>query len=172
METFKNSAILEEMEVKTDSSVKSFLVVVFTAIAVLMIYKLPKELLQWEKFNPNGIFTIAFLAISILCVLSWLWLLDTQPKFIIKKDGFWVRKTILPFSALELIKWNEIKHVEYDSVKEKRGRSFFLVIHRKESSKTNKIELSEIDQPKEDVLAVIRKFITIMNYADRMKVTQ
>lgn len=172
MKTLKNTVILEEIEVKTDMSVKSFLVVIFTAIVVLMIYKLPKELFYWEKFNPNGVFTIAFLAISILCIWSWLWLLDTQPKFIIKKDGFWVRKTILPFSALELIKWNDIKHVEYDSVKEKRGRSFFLVIHKKENSKTNKIQLSEIDQPKEDILVVIRKFTTIMNYADRMKVTQ
>jgi hypothetical protein len=49
---------------------------------------------------------------------------------------------------------------------------FFLIIYRKESSKTNKIGLSEIDQPKEDILAVIRKFAIIMNYVDRMKVTQ
>lgn len=172
METFKNSAILEEIEVKTSMSVKTFIVVMFTGFVILMIYKLPNELFYWEKNNPNGIATIAFLVIFILYVLSWLWLLDTQPKFIIKKDGFWVRKTILPFSALELIKWNDIKHVEYDSVKEKRGRSFFLVIHRKESSKTNKIELSEVDQQKEDIVSVIRRFSTIMNYADRMKVTQ
>jgi len=172
LETFKNTAILEEIEVKTDMSVKSFLVVIFTSITVLMIYKLPKELFHWEKFNPNGVLTIGFLAISTLCVLSWLWLLDTQPKFIIKKDGFWVRKTFLPFSPLELIKWNDIKHVEYSSERQKNKTSFFLIIYRKESSKTNKIGLSEIDQPKEDVLAVIRKFATIMNYADRMKVTQ
>jgi hypothetical protein len=172
LETFKNTATLEEIEVRTDTSVKSFLVVVFTAIAVLMIYKLPKELFYWEKFNPNGVFTIAFLAISILCVFSWLWLLDTQPKFIVKKDGFWVRKTLLPFSSLEMIKWADIKHVEYSSEKQKNKTSFFLIIYRKESLKTKKLGLSEVDQRKEDIVSVIRKFSTIMNYADRMKVMQ
>jgi len=172
LETFKNSAILEEIEVKTSMSVKTFIVVMFTGFVILMIYKLPNELFHWEKNNPNGIATIAFLVIFILYVLSWLWLLDDKPKFKINKQGFWIRKTILPFSCLELIKWADIRHVEYNSEKQKNKTSFFLIVYRKESSKTNKIRLSEVDQQKEDIVSVIRRFSTIMNYADRMKVTQ
>ena len=44
LKLLKNTAILEQIEVKIDMSVKCFLVVIFTAIVVLMIYKLPKEL--------------------------------------------------------------------------------------------------------------------------------
>lgn len=172
METFNNVASLQEIEVRTSTSVKTFLVVIFTAILVLMIYKLPKQLFHLQKFNPNGVVTLAFTGIFILFIFSWMWLLDNRPKFIIKKDGFWVRKTILPFSALEMIAWKDIKHVEYDSVKQKRGRSFFLVIHRKESSKKKKMGLDEVDETIKDILSVIRKFATIMNYVDRLQVTQ
>jgi hypothetical protein len=173
LENFRNSASLQEIEVKTSMSVKTFLVVIFTAIVVLMIYKLPKGLLNYEKFNSNSIFIFAFLAVFMLCVFSWFSLLDNEPKFKINKDGFWVRKTIFPFSSLVLIKWNDIKIVEYDFVKEKRGgKSFFLIIRRKESSKTNKINLNDLDEPIEDILKVIRKFSTILNYVDRTKVTQ
>ncbi|MEZ0130634.1 hypothetical protein AB9T88_13070 [Flavobacterium sp. LBUM151] len=172
METFKNSAILEEIEVKTSISVKTAVVVMSTGFVILMIYKLPDELFQWEKFNPNGIATIAFMAIFTLFVFSWLWLLDDKPKFKINNQGFWIRKTILPFSSLVLIDWANIRHVEYNSERQKNRISFFLIIYRKESSKTNKIELSEVDQRKEDIVSVIRKFSTIMNYVDRLKVTQ
>ncbi|WP_291148259.1 hypothetical protein [Flavobacterium sp. UBA7680] len=173
METFRNSASLQEIEVKTSMSAKTFLVIVFTSIVVLMIYKLPKELFHWEEFNPNGIFTLAFLAVSILCIFCWMSLLDNEPKFKINKHGFWIRKTMLPFSSLILIKWIDIKLVEYDFVTKKRGRkSFFLVIRRKENSKTNKIQLDSIDEPIEDILNVIRNFSVIMNYVDRGKVTQ
>lgn len=172
METFKNTTALQEIEVKTITSVKTFLVVISTAFVILMIYKLPNELFHWKKFNPNGVATLAFIAIFILFILSWMSLLDNQPKFRINKQGFWIRKTIFPFSSLMLISWADIKHIEYDSVKQKRGRSFFFVIHRKESSKTNKIRLDEVDEPIKDILNVIRNFSTIMNYVDRMKVTQ
>ncbi|MEN2399008.1 hypothetical protein GKZ90_0004435 [Flavobacterium sp. MC2016-06] len=173
METFRNSASVQEIEVKSSTSVKAFLVVIFTAIVVLMIYKLPKELFHFEKFNPNGIFTIAFLAFSMLCLYSWMSLLDNEPEFKISKDGFWVRKTIFPFSSLILIKWTDIKHVEYNVEKGNKGRkTFYLVIWRKENSKTKRINVDNIDEPIKEVLNIIRNYSTIMNYVDRMNVTQ
>ncbi|KUJ61024.1 hypothetical protein AR687_14955 [Flavobacteriaceae bacterium CRH] len=172
MGTFKNTANLEEIEVRTSMSVKAFLVVISTGFVVLMIYKLPNELFNWQKFNPNGIFTLAFIAVFILFILSWMSLLDNQPKFKIDKSAFWVRKTILPFSSLTLINWEDIKHVEYSSVRQKNRTSFFFIIYRKDSSKTKRIELDNIDQRIKEVLNVIRKFSSIMNYVDRINVTQ
>ncbi len=172
METFKTSASSEEIEVKTDISKKVFVVIIFTVFVILMIYKLPNQLFNWEKFNPNGITTLMFLAVLTLCLFSWFWLLDNQPKFMIKKDGFWVRKTFIPFSSFKMIAWKDIKHVEYSSERNKNKTRFFFVIHKMESSKTKRIELDDVAEPIEDILVVIRKFATIMNYVDRMKVTQ
>lgn len=172
MEAFKTSANSEEIEVRTDISKKALVVIIFSVIVILMIYKLSNQLFHWEKFNPNGITTLMFLAVSTLCLFSWLWLLDHQPKFMIKKDGFWVRKTFIPFSSFKMIAWKDIKHVEYSSERNKNKTSFFFVIHKRESSKIKRIELDDIAQPIEDILIVIRKSAIIMNYVDRMNVTQ
>ena len=146
------------------------MIVIFTAIPYFMFNKLNKELFNWEKFNPDGIFTIIFLACCLICILSWLKLVDFQPLLIVNKKGIWIRKSILPFSPLLFIAWNEVKFVELNTIKNKNMRSTVLVIHRNGNLKTKTIELDILDYPMEEIIGLVREYTNLLNYRDRIEV--
>lgn len=147
-----------------------FVIAIFTGIPYFMYYKLHDELFHWEKFNPNGITTLAFLGLSLIAILSWIKLLDTDPLLIVNKKGIWVRKSILPFSPLKYFDWNEIKFVELNTVKNKHSRSTVLIIYRNGDLKTKTIELDTLDYPMEEIISLVREFSKLLNYRDRIEV--
>ena len=148
---------------------KIFIVIIFTAIPYFMFYKLHDELFNWEKFNPNGIFTLVFLVSSLVGILSWIKLLDNQPTLIINKKGILARKSILPFSQLKHFEWNTIKFVELSTQKSKNIKSTLLVIHRNDGL-TKTIELDNVEYPTEEIIAMVREHCNLLNYRDRIEV--
>jgi hypothetical protein len=147
-----------------------FIIVIFTGIPYFMFYKLHDKLFHWEKFNPNGIFTLGFLVFSLIGILSWIKLLDNNPLLIVNKKGIWVRKSILPFSPLKYFDWNEIKFVELNKIKDKNLTSTVLIIYRNDNLKTKTIELDNIDYPMEEIISLVREFSKLLNYRDRIEV--
>lgn len=67
-------------------------------IASVMFYHLHDQFFAWEKFNPNGINTLIFLALCALGILSLVKELDQKPLLEMNQKGISVRTTILPFS--------------------------------------------------------------------------
>jgi hypothetical protein len=150
-----------------------FMIAIFTAIPYFMYYKLSNELFLWKEFNRNGITTLAFLAFSLIGILSWIKLLDNNPFLIINKKGIWIRKSILPFSPLKYIEWNQIKFVELNTIKGNKGsKTTVLIIYRNDVSKTKTIDLDSLDYPSEDIISLVREFSNLLNYRDRITVNQ
>ncbi|WP_123869444.1 hypothetical protein [Flavobacterium hydatis] len=146
----------------------ALMIVIFTGIPYFMFYKLSEELFYWEKFNPDGLITIAFLAFSLVGILSWVKLLDNGPILIVNKKGVWVRKSILPFSSLRFIDWSQVKFVELSLIKGKDSTTTtVLVIHRNDVSKTKTIDLGAIDYPSEEIISMFREFSNFLNFRDR-----
>lgn len=139
-------------------------IALFTAIPCYMFYKIPNELFQ------DGISTIAFLVFSLIGVLAWIKLLDHQPLLKINKKGIWIRQSVLPFSPLKFIDWNQIKFVELNLVKGKHSSSTVLVINRNDTPKTKTIDLDNLNYPSEEIIDVVREFSKLLNFRDRINV--
>ena len=146
-----------------------FVIAIFTAIPYFMFLKLHDELFNWEKLNPNVISTLAFLAFSIIGILSWIKLLDNNPLLILNKKGIWWRKSILPFSTLKHFDWNEIRFVELNTIKNKNTKSTVLIFYRNENLQTKTIDLDNIDYPMEEIITLFREHTKLLNYRDRIE---
>lgn len=159
-----------EIEAKPYLIHKIFAVIVPIGIITAVNYHFSEQLFQWNKFNPNGIITILFIAALSFCIFSSIKLLDNGPKIKINKQGFFLRKSFIPFSPLQLFSWAEIEFITLESEKQKNITSTFLTIKLKMNSTSNRIDLDNLDQPTEDILSVIRNYSTIINYRDRSKI--
>ncbi len=135
-----------------------------------MFYKLSNNLFHWRKFNPDILLTIAFLTISTICILTWVNLFDNKPRVVMNKKGVFIRKSVLPFSSLKLIVWENINHIELDSKRNKNITSTYLDIYRKDFSKIKRIDLDILEYAIDDILEVIRKYSKLINYRDRTKI--
>ncbi|MCD0470921.1 hypothetical protein [Flavobacterium sp. JAS] len=157
-----------EIEAKGYTLNVVFMIIIFTGIPYFMFCKFSKELVHWENFSDNGFITIVFLVSLLVGILCWVKLLDTAPALIINKKGVWVRKSILPFSPLRFIDWNQIKFVELNLIKGKKSQTTtVLVIHRNDSSKTKTIELDVINYSSEEIISMFREFSNFLNFRDR-----
>ena len=145
-----------------------FVIIIFTAIPSFMFYKLSNKLFQWKEFNPNGIITLAFLAFSLIGILSWIKLFDNKPSLIVNKKGIGIRKSILPFSSLKYIDWSQVNFVELNVIKQKNIQSTILIVHRNDTSKTKTIDLESLNYPIEEIIALFRQFSKLLNYRDRI----
>ncbi|MFB3386135.1 hypothetical protein [Flavobacterium sp. LAR06] len=170
--------ILDILNTKKEIIAKGYVVntvlaiVVFTAIPFFIFYNFSSELLHWEKFNSNVLSTIVFFISIFIAFLTWINLFDNEPSLKINIKGIWTRKSILPFSPLKFLDWNQIKFVELSTIKgNKGGKTTVLVIHRNDS-KTKTIDLDSLDYPTEEIIAIVREFSNFINYRDRMEVKQ
>ena len=144
----------------------------FTAIPFFIFHNFSGELLDWEKFNSNILSNIVFFISIFIAFLTWIKLFDNQPSLKINNKGIWIRKSILPFSPLKFLDWNQIKFVELSTIKgNKGGKTTVLVIHRIDS-KTKTVDLDSLNYPTEEIIAIVRKFSNFLNYRDRIEVRQ
>lgn len=147
----------------------SFLFLIISlSIPISLYYKMNEYLFDWEKFNPNGILTIIFLLFTIIGILSLLNLFDNNPILILNENGISFRKSILPFSSLKFINWNDINFIELKLSKSKSTTSTILVVHSKNYSKT--ITLDNINYPMEKIIDFVRNHSKLINYRDRFDI--
>ena len=138
----------------------------FAFLAMILISYLFK--LPLSKFiNP---FAFVFLTpFAIVLIIFALQLLDKQRLIIIDKSGVSIRKSQLPFSRLEHIKWDDI--IEYKACHDwpafKRWQETnWLVIQQKSLNKKYKVDPLDLRTSNGDILNEMNKYVQKYNLGE------
>ena len=159
-----------DIEIKSTIASKIFFAVIMTISICLITYAIKREISGWKNINIEIIISLCYLLAAIICLFFWIKVIDNNSEIRINKDGIWLRKTILPFSELILIYWNEINSVVLETKKDDNGKTNYLTIYPKVKVKRRRFDIASLDQCEENILLVIREYFTIINFKDRTNI--
>lgn len=148
-------------------SIMSFGLISCTVIFTILIYF---KILPAQDILNSGVLIFISVIFGIPYLIAILKYVDKEPMIIIDSKGISIRKSGLPFSALQQIDWNDIKgyKAQVDRPRfAKFGETMFLVITRKSTNKKYSVDLLDVNTDIDEILTAIEKYLKRHNQTDQ-----